>query len=111
MDESPKEACGLFGMYGVPEAAAATYAGLFSLQHRGQEGAGIVISDRKHVRSIKGLGLLTQVFAKRAPTELKGDISTCALFNNRISETTERSTSHRGMCGWVVGHRTQWKSH
>lgn len=73
--DHPREACGLFGVYGLEDAAAITHTGLFALQHRGQEGAGIVASDREHVRSIKGLGLLSRVFAERSPTTLQGDIS------------------------------------
>src|SRR5206468_1988584 len=56
--------CGLFGAYNVPNAAAKTYLGLFALQHRGQESAGIVASDGKKVRSEKGMGLVTEVFSK-----------------------------------------------
>ncbi len=60
----------------MDHAAAVTYRGLFALQHRGQEGAGIVSSDRKKVRSIKGTGLLSNVFASRSiPAELPGDIA------------------------------------
>lgn len=70
----PKEACGVFGVFGVPDAAAAIYRGLFALQHRGQEGAGIVVSDGERVRSIKGVGLLEQVFAHRSLSELPGEL-------------------------------------
>ncbi len=71
-EENPREACGVFGVYGVPEAAPLIYQGLFALQHRGQEGAGIVVSDGERVRSVKGLGLVSDVFAARAWTELPG---------------------------------------
>lgn len=70
----PKEACGVFGVFGVPDAAGAIYRGLFALQHRGQEGAGIVVSDGDRVRSIKGVGLLEQVFAHRSLSELPGQL-------------------------------------
>ncbi|MBN1268519.1 MAG: amidophosphoribosyltransferase [Kiritimatiellae bacterium] len=70
----PKEACGLFGVYGLKDAAAEIYTGLFALQHRGQEGAGIVTSDGENVRSVKGPGLLTQVFAQRSFGELPGHL-------------------------------------
>ncbi len=42
--EKPREACGLFGIYGHPEAARLTYFGLYALQHRGQESSGIAVS-------------------------------------------------------------------
>ena len=72
--DRPREHCGLFGIFGVPNAAGLTYNGLFAQQHRGQEGAGIVASDGEKIRSIKGQGLLTEVFSKRSPTELAGNL-------------------------------------
>lgn len=63
VDDRPREFCGVFGVYGLPEAAAAIYKGLFSLQHRGQEGAGIVVADGEKVRSTKGQGLVSEVFS------------------------------------------------
>ncbi len=69
-----REHCGLFGVFGAPDAAKLIYAGLFALQHRGQEGAGIVASDGEHVRSLKGVGLLTEVFSQRSPSELHGHL-------------------------------------
>ena len=52
-DTKPKESCGLFGLYGVTDAAPVIYQGLFALQHRGQEGAGIVVSNGEKIRSVK----------------------------------------------------------
>ncbi|TAN36119.1 MAG: amidophosphoribosyltransferase [Verrucomicrobia bacterium] len=72
--DRPREHCGLFGLFGIPKAASLIYTGLFSLQHRGQEGAGIVASDGEKVRSFKGQGLLSEVFAHHPPTELPGHI-------------------------------------
>lgn len=55
--------CGVFGIYGVEDAASLTYYGLHSLQHRGQEGCGIVsVDDEKSFHRIKGKGLVTEVF-------------------------------------------------
>ncbi len=45
--EKPREACGLFGIYDHPEAARLTYFGLYALQHRGQESAGIAVARDK----------------------------------------------------------------
>lgn len=58
------EECGVFGVFGHPEAANLTYLGLYALQHRGQEGCGIVASDGYRLRSHKGMGLVSDVFKK-----------------------------------------------
>lgn len=70
----PHEECGLFGCYGWPDPGPAIYRGLFSMQHRGQEGAGIVVADGKEVRSFKGQGLVGDVFARKAWSELPGHL-------------------------------------
>src|ERR1019366_8912666 len=62
MNYYPKHYCGIFGVYGHPNAAELTYYGLYALQHRGQESAGIVTSDGKQFRAHKGMGLVSQVF-------------------------------------------------
>ena len=63
-DESgrPREECGLFAIYGHEDAARITFFGLFALQHRGQESAGIVSSDGCNVSEHKGMGLVSEVF-------------------------------------------------
>jgi len=70
----PREACGLFGVYGAQNAPQVIYQGLFALQHRGQEGCGIVVSDGQCVRSTKGLGLVESVLTREACSELEGNI-------------------------------------
>jgi len=57
-----KEHCGLFGIFGDPEAVEKTYFGLHSLQHRGQESAGIASSDGRHIHCYTGMGRVTRVF-------------------------------------------------
>jgi len=57
-----KEHCGLFGIFGDPEAVHKTYFGLHSLQHRGQESAGIASSDGRHIHCYAGMGRVTRVF-------------------------------------------------
>src|SRR5215470_14267309 len=67
------EYCGLFGVFGHPDAAMLTYRGLYALQHRGQEAAGICVSDGRVLRRHADIGLVTEVFrpetldALRAP--------------------------------------------
>lgn len=71
-----KEYCGLFGIYGHAEAARMSYFGLYALQHRGQESAGIVTWDGQKIREQKGMGLVADVFSERhLGHQLKGDIS------------------------------------
>jgi len=67
--------CGIFGIYNHKDAARLTYLGLYALQHRGQESAGIVVSDTEHVTSHKGMGLVADVFSKGALNKLKGKIA------------------------------------
>jgi amidophosphoribosyltransferase len=62
MQTYPKHYCGIFGVYGHPHAAELTYYGLYALQHRGQESAGIVACDGKQFRVHRGMGLVPQVF-------------------------------------------------
>ncbi len=71
-----KEYCGLFGIYNHPEAARMTYFGLYAMQHRGQESAGIVTWDGSQIREQKGMGLVGDVFNERhLSKELKGNIA------------------------------------
>ncbi|PFG03873.1 amidophosphoribosyltransferase [Bacillus sp. es.034] len=67
------EECGVFGIWGHPNAAQITYYGLHSLQHRGQEGTGIVVSDGETLRCLKGEGLVTEVFQEGTIEKLEGD--------------------------------------
>ncbi|MCE4049934.1 MULTISPECIES: amidophosphoribosyltransferase [Bacillaceae] len=66
------EECGVFGVWGHNDAAQLAYYGLHSLQHRGQEGTGIVTTDGKQLKGIKGEGLVAEVFTQDAMKELTG---------------------------------------
>lgn len=79
---SIKEECGIFGIYGHPEAANLTYLGLYALQHRGQEGAGICSSDGKHIYAEKSMGLVADIFSGKRLKRLPGYI---AIGHNRYS--------------------------
>lgn len=70
-----KEYCGIFGVWRHSKAAELTYLGLYALQHRGQEGAGIVTCRRKKFSIIKGTGLVSEVIAEKDLQKLKGDIA------------------------------------
>ncbi|TFJ92615.1 amidophosphoribosyltransferase [Lentibacillus salicampi] len=67
------EECGVFGIWGHEKAAELTYYGLHSMQHRGQEGAGVVVSDGKKLKTHKGLGLVNDVFKQADFSKFFGD--------------------------------------
>lgn len=67
-----KEECGVFGIYGNTEAANLAYLGLYSLQHRGQESAGIVTADGYSLHSYREMGLVTDVFSEDIIKKLPG---------------------------------------
>jgi len=78
------EKCGVFGIYGHPEAAKLTYLGLYALQHRGQESSGIVSSDGTMLHAEVGMGLVADVFHERRLARLPGEM---AIGHNRYSTT------------------------
>src|SRR3954447_25398609 len=102
-------ACGVFGVYapGQPVAHLA-YLGLYALQHRGQESAGIAVSDGQTITVVKDMGLVTQVFDERRLAPLEGHL---AIGHNRYS-TTGSSTWRNaqpvyrsvGEAGFALGH-------
>ncbi|RFU68906.1 amidophosphoribosyltransferase [Peribacillus saganii] len=69
------EECGVFGIWGHPDAAQITYYGLHSLQHRGQEGAGMVLTNGETLTGIKGEGLVTEVFTADKMKDIYGKAS------------------------------------
>ena len=78
------EECGVVGIYGHPEAANIAYLGLYALQHRGQEGAGICTSDGTKLYLEKSLGLVAEIFNEKILKKLAGHI---AIGHNRYSTT------------------------
>ncbi|HMQ55543.1 MAG TPA: class II glutamine amidotransferase, partial [Anaerolineae bacterium] len=83
--DNPSEECGVFGIYAPGrDVARLTFFGLYALQHRGQEGAGIASSDGKAAYIHKGTGLVTQVFNEDNLRPLKGHL---AIGHNRYSTT------------------------
>lgn len=75
LDRELHEECGVFGVYNVHNAGEVSYYGLHSLQHRGQEGCGIVTVDNEKFYKIKGLGLITEVFNDANIVNLPGDMA------------------------------------
>lgn len=85
LSEAPPEECGVFGVYAPKDdVARITYFGLFSLQHRGQESAGIAVADKRSIKIHKRMGLVAQVFDEEVLSELIGDI---AIGHTRYSTT------------------------
>ncbi|HXN07730.1 MAG TPA: amidophosphoribosyltransferase, partial [Nitrospiria bacterium] len=82
------EECAVFGIYANSEAAKMTYLGLYALQHRGQEGSGIVSSDGKIFHVEKGLGLVSDIFTQDRLKKLPGNM---AVGHNRYSTHGENS--------------------
>src|SRR5215204_6246966 len=84
-DESPKEECGVIGIFAPDEdVARMAFFGLYALQHRGQEAAGIAVADGQTISMYKGVGLVSQVFTATTMAELKGHY---AIGHTRYSTT------------------------
>jgi amidophosphoribosyltransferase len=75
-EDKPKEECGVFGIYAPDqEVARLTYYGLYALQHRGQESAGIAVSDGRSITVHKGMGLVSEVFSDSVVDGLTGKMA------------------------------------
>jgi amidophosphoribosyltransferase len=70
-----KDECGVFGIFGHPEAANMTYLGLYALQHRGQESAGIAASDGRQVRIAREMGYVADIFDGETLAKLPGPLA------------------------------------
>ncbi len=70
-----RESCGIFGVYGHPQASKLTYLGLYALQHRGQESAGIVSFDGHKVYGHIDMGLVSEIFDEQSLNRLKGNLA------------------------------------
>jgi amidophosphoribosyltransferase len=79
-----REECGVMAVYGHPDAARMTYWGLYALQHRGQESAGIASADGREVNDIKGMGLVSEIFTDDVLAKLPGHM---AIGHTRYSTT------------------------
>jgi len=78
------EECGVAGVFANDDAANLVYLSLYALQHRGQEGAGIAVSNRDKITYEKGMGLVADIFSQEKLDRLKGDM---AIGHNRYSTT------------------------
>src|SRR5919206_4875451 len=103
------EECGVFGIYGHPDAAALTALGLHALQHRGQEAAGIVSFDGSRFHSERRLGLVADAFSRRDVIDrLPGRIAIGHVRYSTTGETILRNVqplfSELDAGGFAVGH-------
>ncbi len=75
-EQAPRDACGVFGVWAPGEdVSKLTYYGLFALQHRGQESAGMAVSDGEHIMVVKDMGLVSQVFDEPSLASLHGHLA------------------------------------
>ncbi len=83
--DAPKEKCGVFGIWNHPRGAHFTYLGLFAQQHRGQESAGIAVTDRNQIIAHTGMGLVPDVFTPKVLAELAQSGHAGVIGHNRYS--------------------------
>src|SRR5918995_113855 len=86
-----KDECGVFGVYGHPEASKLTYLGLYSLQHRGQESAGIASADGERVRLVRQMGYVNEIFDEATLATLPGRV---AIGHTRYSTAGDSKLSN-----------------
>ncbi|MGH9275784.1 MAG: amidophosphoribosyltransferase [Acidimicrobiales bacterium] len=108
-DDSPKEACGVFGVYAPGQPVAhLTFLGLFALQHRGQESAGMAVSDGTAVTVVKDQGLVASVFDDRALAGLYGHLAIghCRYSTTGSSTWRNAQPAYRGVGDrhFALGH-------
>ncbi len=92
--------CGIFGVTGHKDAARLVYLGLYALQHRGEESAGIVTCDKKRTHSHQGMGLVEDIFDERAIRSLKGNIAV-----GHVRYSTTGSSLERNIQPFIVNHK------
>ena len=109
MSEQIREACGVFGVYAPGQPVAnLSYLGLYALQHRGQESAGIAVSDGDTITAVKDMGLVSQVFDERSLASLDGHLAVGHVRYSTTGSSTWRNAQpvYRsvGDVGFALGH-------
>lgn len=100
-EQDKKDKCGVFGVWGTPEAAQLTYIALYAQQHRGQESAGIAVSDGEQLSAHVGMGLVPEVFNDDNLARLRG---VAAIGHNRYSTTgSSRSCNAQPLLEEYIG--------
>jgi len=95
-----RDECGVFGVFGHPEAAKLIYLGLYALQHRGQEGAGIVCSDEGVLTAHRGVGLVSDVFKPHKLARVRGNFGI-----GHVRYSTFGSSNLRNVQPFVVDYK------
>lgn len=99
-DDKPREECGVVGIYGDSEASRLCYLALHALQHRGQEGAGIVTVQNDVLQSVTGVGLVSEVFSESKLDQLPGDLSI-----GHVRYSTAGASMLKNVQPFVAGYR------
>ncbi len=92
--------CGIFGIIGHEDAARLTYLGLYALQHRGEESAGIVANNGRQVRSHRAMGLVADVFKEKNIRSLRGELAV-----GHVRYSTTGSSNPKNVQPFLVSHR------
>jgi uncharacterized protein YidB (DUF937 family) len=109
MTDKFHEECGVVGVYGHPEASTLAYLSLYALQHRGQESAGIAVSNRGHLTVLREMGLVAQIFDEEALEGLRGIAAVgkakyCGILK---SASRDRANSRSSpISAWAPGFKT-----
>src|SRR5260370_1372923 len=95
-DDHFHDECGVFGVFGHPEASNLAYLGLYALQHRGQESAGIVSSDGKELYVHRAMGEVEEIFQPSVLAQLPGKLALGHTGNLTNAAEWRRKLEHRG---------------
>ncbi|XVF45398.1 hypothetical protein PTKIN_Ptkin02bG0202400 [Pterospermum kingtungense] len=99
-DDKPREECGVVGILGDPEASRLCYLALHALQHRGQEGAGIVAVNNNVLQSVTGVGLVSEVFNESKLDQLPGEMAI-----GHVRYSTAGASMLKNVQPFVAGYR------
>ena len=99
LTQKPRESCGLFGIQNHDDAASICYFGLYAIQHRGQESAGIAVADDNKIWAHRGMGLVADVFKKQHLENLKGKTAV-----GHVRYSTTGSSTLKNAQPFIVHH-------
>ncbi len=88
------EECGVFALYGHPEASNLVYLGLYALQHRGQESAGIAVSDGRIIHSVRKMGHVADIFTPDVLNQLPGELAIGHTRYSTAGDTVSEMPNH-----------------